>query len=41
MKIVSYIKERTGYDVSPDAMFDVQVIPQHKVGFYRNCQNIY
>lgn len=32
MKIVSYIKDKTGYDVSPDAMFDIQVIPQHKVG---------
>lgn len=26
-KIVSFIKEKTGYIVSPDAMFDVQVLP--------------
>ena len=26
MKVVSLIKEKTGYTVSPDAMFDVQVV---------------
>lgn len=26
-KVVSFIKEKTGYLVSPDAMFDVQVVP--------------
>lgn len=26
LKVVSFLKEKTGYLVSPDAMFDVQVI---------------
>lgn len=26
MKIVTFLKETTGYVVSPDAMFDVQVL---------------
>lgn len=26
MKAVSFLKEKTGYLVSPDAMFDVQVV---------------
>ena len=26
MKVVSFLKEKTGYSVSPDAMFDIQVI---------------
>lgn len=26
MKVVSFLKEKTGYLVSPDAMFDVQVV---------------
>ncbi|KMZ61389.1 starch phosphorylase, family GT35 [Zostera marina] len=38
MKIVSYIKERTGYDVSPDAMFDVQVKRIHE--YKRQLLNI-
>lgn len=25
LKVAAYIKEKTGYVVSPDAMFDVQV----------------
>ena len=25
MKVISFLKEKTGYLVSPDAMFDVQV----------------
>ena len=25
IKVASFLKERTGYDVSPNAMFDVQV----------------
>jgi len=25
LKLVSYIREKTGYIISPDAMFDVQV----------------
>lgn len=31
LKVVSLIKERTGYTVSPDAMFDIQV--SSKVSF--------
>lgn len=26
LKAVSFLKEKTGYTVSPDAMFDIQVI---------------
>lgn len=26
LKVISLIKEKTGYTVSPDAMFDVQVV---------------
>lgn len=26
MKVVSFLKAKTGYSVSPDAMFDIQVI---------------
>lgn len=26
MKVVSFLKEKTGYSVSPDALFDIQVI---------------
>lgn len=26
LKVVSFLKEKTGYLVSPDAMFDVQVV---------------
>ena len=33
-KIVSFLKEKTGYIVSPDAMFDVQVIPYQKNLFF-------
>lgn len=29
MKVVSFLKEKTGYLVSPDAMFDVQVCMYH------------
>lgn len=29
IKVASFIKEKTGYIVSPDAMFDVQVISGH------------
>lgn len=29
MKVVSLIKEKTGFTVSPDAMFDIQVISPH------------
>jgi hypothetical protein len=25
MKVISFLKEKTGYSVSPDAMFDIQV----------------
>lgn len=25
LKVVAFLKERTGYSVSPDAMFDIQV----------------
>ncbi|PIA63001.1 hypothetical protein AQUCO_00200786v1 [Aquilegia coerulea] len=38
MKIVSFIKERTGYTVSPDAMFDVQVKRIHE--YKRQLLNI-
>lgn len=27
IKVASFLKEKTGYFVDPDAMFDVQVIP--------------
>ncbi|KAI3938532.1 hypothetical protein MKX01_030825 [Papaver californicum] len=38
MKAVSYIKEKTGYTVSPDAMFDVQVKRIHE--YKRQLLNI-
>ncbi|KAK0585600.1 hypothetical protein LWI29_031109 [Acer saccharum] len=38
MKVVSLIKERTGYTVSPDAMFDIQVKRIHE--YKRQLMNI-
>lgn len=38
LKIVSFIKEKTGYVVSPDAMFDVQVKRMHE--YKRQLLNI-
>ncbi|KAJ4841149.1 Acid phosphatase pho1 [Turnera subulata] len=38
MKVVSLIKERTGYSVSPDAMFDIQVKRIHE--YKRQLMNI-
>ncbi|KAI3922072.1 hypothetical protein MKX01_005761, partial [Papaver californicum] len=38
MKVVSYIKEKTGYTVSPGAMFDVQVKRIHE--YKRQLLNI-
>ncbi|KAJ8750192.1 hypothetical protein K2173_014107 [Erythroxylum novogranatense] len=38
MKVVSLIKERTGYSVSPDAMFDIQVKRIHE--YKRQLLNI-
>jgi hypothetical protein len=44
MKVVSFLKEKTGYSVSPDAMFDIQVIFLPPNSFIcknvkRNCGN--
>lgn len=39
MKIVSLIKEKTGYVVSPDAMFDVQIKRIHE--YKRQLLNIF
>ncbi|XP_057491299.1 alpha-1,4 glucan phosphorylase L isozyme, chloroplastic/amyloplastic-like [Actinidia eriantha] len=38
MKIVSFLKEKTGYSISPDAMFDVQVKRIHE--YKRQLLNI-
>ncbi|KAM7279417.1 hypothetical protein ACFE04_006551 [Oxalis oulophora] len=38
MKLVSYLKEKTGYSVSPDAMFDIQVKRIHE--YKRQLLNI-
>ena len=38
MKLVSYIREKTGYIISPDAMFDVQVKRIHE--YKRQLLNI-
>ncbi|GAY52797.1 alpha-glucan phosphorylase 1 [Citrus sinensis] len=38
MKVVSFIKEKTGYSVSPDAMFDIQVKRIHE--YKRQLMNI-
>lgn len=39
IKVVSFLKEKTGYSVSPDAMFDIQVCHFHFVllnSFYQD-----
>ncbi|XP_004304240.1 PREDICTED: alpha-1,4 glucan phosphorylase L isozyme, chloroplastic/amyloplastic-like [Fragaria vesca subsp. vesca] len=38
LRVVSFIKERTGYSVSPDAMFDIQVKRIHE--YKRQLMNI-
>ncbi|XP_059449298.1 alpha-1,4 glucan phosphorylase L isozyme, chloroplastic/amyloplastic [Corylus avellana] len=38
MKVVSFLKEKTGYSVSPDAMFDIQVKRIHE--YKRQLMNI-
>lgn len=29
MKVAAFLKDKTGYNVNPDAMFDVQVVCLH------------
>lgn len=40
MKVASLIKEKTGYLVSPDAMFDIQVISLLLKAFTLNVYDI-